>query len=137
MRYVKAFLVVVLVCSLVVPGYAANKVKTSQEIKAIADPILDNILDGFRLDEYLRYSRDFDPALKVVGARTQFFKVSRYMQRVLGGYVSREYMGTLRKGDVVVVLWKGTFDKTSDNVLIKLVLSEKKNRYRVTGLWLQ
>ncbi len=130
---------------IIASSYSGNTAETldgykkalAKKIKAIADPILDNVLDGFKFDDYRRYSRDFDPALKVVGARTQFYNVSRYMQRALGNYIARDYLGTLRKGDMIIVLWKGTFDKTSDNVLIKLVLSEKKNRYHVAGLWLQ
>jgi len=117
--------------------YAAPKIKTNSEIRDVAEPILDNILDGFKFDDYLRYSKDFDPALKVIGSRTKFFKVNRYIHNSLGNYMSREYMGNLRKEDMVIVLWKGVFDKTRNDVLIKLVISESNGRFKVTGLWLQ
>ena len=117
--------------------FAMPRLKTTQEIRDIAEPILDNILDGFKFDDYLRYSKDFDPALKVIGSRTKFFKVNRYIQSSLGNYLAREYMGSLRKGDMIIVLWKGTFDKTRNDVLIKLVVTERNNRYLVSGLWLQ
>ena len=138
MRCCKIALVGILLCSLMnTPAFAAPKVKTTKEIKSISEPIMDNILEGFKFDDYQKYSRDFDPSLKLSGARTKFFKVNRYLQTNLGSYLSREYMGSLRRGDMIIVLWKDTFDKTKDDVLIKLVMSGKNNHYLVTGLWLQ
>ena len=116
---------------------AAQRQKTSKEMKEVADPILDNILDGFKLEKYVTYSRDFDQALKVIGSRTKFFNVARYLKDTVGNYMYREYMGSIYKKDGIVVLWKGTFDKTKEDVLIKLFLSEKNNRYVVTGLRFQ
>ncbi len=137
MKYLKTLMVLALIVSFVTPAFAVGRAKTTQEIKTIADPLLDNILDGFKFDKYTQYSRDFDPALKVIGSRTKFFKVSRRIKSTLGSYLYREYMGSLLKGDMIVVLWKGKFDKTKNDVLIKLVIKKQGRRYVVTGLWLQ
>ena len=137
MRYLKTLILVVIVVSFVTPVFAVQRAKTTQEIKTIADPLIDNILDGFKFDKYIQYSRDFDPALKVIGSRTKFFKVSRHIKTSLGNYLYREYMGSLLKGEMIVVLWKGKFDKTENDVLIKLVIKKQGRRYVVTGLWLQ
>ncbi len=137
MRYLKTLILVVVIVSFITPAFAVERAKTTQEIKTIADPLLDNILDGFKYDKYTQYSRDFDPALKVIGSRTKFFKVSRHIRSSLGNYLYREYMGSLLKGDMIVVLWKGKFDKTKNDVLIKLVIKKQGRRYFVTGLWLQ
>ena len=137
MRYFKTIILVIVILSFITPAFAVERAKTTQEIQNIADPLLDNILDGFKYDKYTQYSRDFDPALKVIGSRTKFFKVSRYIKSSLGNYLYREYMGSLLKGDMIVVLWKGKFDKTKNDVLIKLVMKKQGWRYVVTGLWLQ
>lgn len=137
MKYIRVIFAIIILFAFIMPVVAQERAKTSQEIKTIADPILDNILDGFKYDDYLIYSRDFDPTLKVVGSRTKFFKVSRYIQTRLGNYLHRDYMGYLNKGDVIIVLWKGKFDKTKNDVLIKLVLKNERKRYNVAGLWLQ
>ena len=137
MRYLKILILVVVIVSFITPVFAVERAKTTQEIKTVADPLLDNILDGFKYDKYTQYSRDFDPALKVAGSRTKFFKVSRHIRTSLGNYLHREYMGSLLKGDMIVVLWKGKFDKTKNDVLIKLVIKKQGGRYVVTGLWLQ
>ena len=140
MRNIKNFQVLILViviASLITPAFAVERAKTTQEIKAIADPLIDNIVDGFKFDKYTQYCRDFDPELKVIGSRTKFFKVSRHIKTSLGNYLYRKYMGSLLKGDMIVVLWKGKFDKTSNDVLIKLVIKKQNRRYVVIGLWFQ
>jgi len=128
-------LLVSMVCSSNVQ--AAPRNRTSQEMKDVADPIMDNILDGVKLENYMDYSKDFDKALKVLGSRTKFFQVSRYLKQTMGNYMSREYMGSLNKDNLVVVLWKATFDKSQDDVLIKLFLTKQNSRYVVTGLRFQ
>ncbi|MBI4845094.1 MAG: hypothetical protein HY810_01235 [Candidatus Omnitrophica bacterium] len=137
MRYWKVFIVGVLL--LISPGlvFAGQRIKRGRSSEIKAEKILDNILFGFKLDDYNIYARDFDPALKISGARTKFYHVNRYINRVLGSYVTREYMGSLRKGDIIIVLWKGIFDKSEEDVLIKLVMQKKNSRYYVTGLLLQ
>lgn len=124
------------------PAFAASRartrtLRTAKDIRIVADLLLDNILNGFKQDDYLEYSKDFDPSLKVLGARTKFFNVNRYIKKFLGNYLYREYIGSLQRGNNTLVLWKGVFDKTENDVLIKLVIARKNNRYFVTGLWLQ
>jgi hypothetical protein len=118
-------------------AHAAERYKTSQEMKAVADPIMDNILDGVKMDDYIAYSKDFDQGLKVLGSRTKFFQVSRYLKETVGNYLYREYMGSIHKDNLVVVLWKATFDKSQDDVLIKLFLTKQSNHYVVKGLRFQ
>lgn len=140
MRYlekIKGLILVIIVVSFITPAFAAERAKTTQEIKTVADPLLDNILEGFKFDDYLVYCRDFDKELKVIGSRTKFFKVSRHIKSSLGKYLYREYMGSLLKGDMTVVLWKAKYDKTKNDVLIKLVIKKQGWHYVVTGLWLQ
>ncbi|MCK4993471.1 MAG: hypothetical protein KAS13_00305 [Candidatus Omnitrophica bacterium] len=140
MRYLekfKALILVVIIVSFITPAFAAPRAKTTQEIKIVADPLLDNIIEGFKFDKYTIYCRDLDAELKVAGSRTKFFKVSRHIKTSLGNYLYREYMGSLLKGDMIVVLWKAKYDKTKNDVLIKLVIKKQGRHYVVTGLWLQ
>jgi hypothetical protein len=143
MKYLKSFLVIALLFSLLgsliycSDVHAAARKRTNQEMKNVADPIMDNILDAVKLENYMAYSKDFDQALKVVGSRTKFFQVSRYLKQTMGNYMYREYMGSVHKDNLVVVLWKATFDKTQDDVLIKLFLTKQNNRYIVKGLRFQ
>ncbi|MBU1086782.1 MAG: hypothetical protein KKD05_04610 [Candidatus Omnitrophica bacterium] len=143
MKYSRSCMIIALLFGLLVSMVCSSNVqaaprnRTSQEMKDVADPIMDNILDGVKLENYMDYSKDFDKALKVLGSRTKFFQVSRYLKQTMGNYMSREYMGSLNKDNLVVVLWKATFDKSQDDVLIKLFLTKQNSRYVVTGLRFQ
>ena len=131
---------VVLILAMVVAStstFAGVIGKTDEEVRAIAEPILDNILEGFKTDDYVKYSRDLDDTLKETISENKFLETDRQIESSIGNYQSREYLGFLTKGQMTVVLWKGRFDKSVDDVLIKLVVSKRKDRYLVTGLWFQ
>ena len=132
-------LIGLLVFAAALPAFARRTEKAREDvvIQRIADPILDNILNGFKKDDYTLYSQDFDPDLKLLGARSKFYEISRQMKSELGNYVSRIYMGSLKKKKMTIVLWKGVFEKSSNDILIKLVLEKKGKQHFVSGLWLQ
>jgi hypothetical protein len=137
MRYV---IYVVVISAMVVVSasvFAGVIGKTNEEVRAIAEPILDNILEGFKTDDYVKYSRDLDDTLKETIPENKFLETDRQIESFIGNYQSREYLGFLTKGQMTVVLWKGRFDRSVDDVLIKLVVSKRKDRYLVTGLWFQ
>ena len=111
--------------------------ETNEEVTMIAEPILDNILEAFELNDYLRYSRDFDATLKESVSEKKFVEVDRYFQDSLGDYQSREYLGFVVKGKMSVVLWKARYSNSEDDVMIKLVVSKRGGECLVTGLWFQ
>lgn len=111
--------------------------KTDKGVRLIAEPILDSILEGFTTDDYTKYSRDFDDTLKESISEKKFHEVDRQITDSIGNYQTREYLGFLQKGKMTVVLWRGRFDNSDDDVLIKLVVSKRGNRYVVTSLWFQ
>lgn len=111
--------------------------ETNEEVTMIAEPILDNILEAFELNDYLRYSKDFDATLKEAISEKKFVEVDRYFQDSLGDYQSREYLGFVVKGKMSVVLWKARYSNSEDDVMIKLVVSKRGDECLVTGLWFQ
>ena len=111
--------------------------ETDEEVAAIAEPILDNLLESFSQNNYAQYCRDFDETLKESISEKKFLETDRYFEETLGDYQSREYLGFLAKGKMSLVLWKARYNKSKDDVLIKLVLSKRGDTYFVTGLWFQ
>ena len=109
--------------------------ETNEEVAGIAEPVLDNILEAFETNDYVKYSRDFDDTLREAVSEKKFVEVDHYFQESLGDYQSREYLGFVVKGKMSVVLWKARYNKSEDDVLIKLVLSKRRNKHLVTGLW--
>jgi hypothetical protein len=106
-------------------------------VQAVADPILDKVLKGFDEGDYGLYSQHFDDTLKDVISKKKFLQVRKDILKSIGAYQSRTYLGYLQKGKTTVVLWKGKFAHTPDEVLIKLVLSRRGDKTQVLGLWFQ
>ena len=129
------FLLVFLLASL--PLSADVIGKTDTEVSKVAEPILDNILEAFRTGDYEQYCRDFDNTLKESVSEKKFRQVREWLQNTLGKYQYKKYLGFSKKGRMSVVLWKAKFDKSEDDVLIKLVVSKRGDKYLVTGLWFQ
>ena len=134
----KIFAVVTL-CLVGISGltFAGSIGSTDREVRAIADPLLDNILDAMKKKNYDQYSRGFDDTMREAVTEAVFLKSIRQLQSHFGTYQSRTYLGFLKKGEMTAVLWKAVFDETPDDVLIRLVVSKRAGRYVITNLWFQ
>ncbi len=111
--------------------------KTDAEVQAVATPILQNLLAGFNEGNYPQYARDFDDTLREAISEKKFSDTRAKILSTLGKYKNGTYLGFLRKDHTTVVLYRGIFAKTDDEVLINLVLSKRHNKNQVTGLWFQ
>jgi len=111
--------------------------KTDEEVRGIVEPMLDNILEGMKVGDYNKYSKDFDDTTEEAVSEKRFLEFDSQVKKHMGNYLSREYLGFLTKTGMTIVLWKAQFDKTEEDILIKLVISKKEDRYLITGLWFQ
>lgn len=122
---------------LAMPLTAAPVGTSDQEVKAVADPILENLLAGFNQGNYAQYSKNFDETLREAIPEEKFQQVRRELMKKLGSFKSKNYLGFLNQQAHTVVLWKGAFTDTQDDVLLKLVLSKRQDKVVVKGLWFQ
>ncbi len=137
MKNVLLVLMVLFVCLLALPGYGAVVGKTDEEVRPVVDAMLENVLSGFSNDNYLQYSKDFDITLRNTITSQRFQEIRRDVLKWVGSYLYREYLGFLNREANTIVFWKGVFDKTQDEILIKMVVSERNGQYLITGLWYQ
>jgi hypothetical protein len=137
MKTWRNILILSLALLLAAPALGGVIGKDDQEIKAAADPILDNLLAGMNEGNYQQYARDFDDTLKDAIPEKKFSQTRTQILEKLGKYQSRSYLGALKQGNMSVVLWKGRFEKSDSDVLIKLVVSKRQDKIVVTGLWFQ
>ncbi|MFZ2087967.1 MAG: DUF3887 domain-containing protein [Desulfobaccales bacterium] len=122
---------------LAMPLTAAPVGTSDQEVKAVAEPILENLLAGFNQGNYAQYSKNFDETLREAIPEEKFQQVRRELMKKLGSFKSKNYLGFLNQQAHTVVLWKGAFTDTQDDVLLKLVLSKRQDKVVVKGLWFQ
>jgi uncharacterized protein YhfF len=137
MKILSGLLLGMLVWGAALPATADFVGQNDREVQAVADPILDTVLQGFKEGNYAAYSRYFGDTLKDTITKEKFLKVRDQILKSLGAYESRRYMGFLQKSKTTVVFWKGRFDQSADDVLIKLVLSQRGDKTKVLGLWFQ
>lgn len=137
MKWFVSFFVIIFLLAAVLPLSAEIIGRTEESVQAIAEPILDNILDGFAKNDYAKYTKDFDMTLKESISEQKFIQTRQQILDWIGNYQIREFLGFLNRGKMTVVIWKGIFDKSKEDVLIKLVVSERKGQYFVTGLWFE
>lgn len=111
--------------------------QSDREVQAAVEPLLDNLLAGYNTGDYHLYSRDFDETLKEAIPEGKFRETREGLLKKLGTCQSRQYLGFLNQNHYTVVLWKGRFSGTPDDVLLRLVASRRGERVVVTGLWFQ
>ena len=137
MKIITGFVLVGIILLNVGCSYAAPLNKTNEEIEELAGALLNNVLEGLKAGDYEKYSRNFDRALKEAITEAEFENVKDTISRQVGNYLYREYLGFLEKEGMTVVLFKGVFDKSRNDVLIKLAISEREEGCFVTGVWFQ
>jgi hypothetical protein len=137
MKIMSMLLIGVLVLGAALPAAADFVGQDNSEVQTVADPILDTVLKGFSEGDYELYSQYFDDTMKDVISKKKFLQVRKDILKSIGAYESRSYLGYLQKGKTTVVLWKGKFANTADDVLVKLVLSRRGDQAKVLGLWFQ
>jgi hypothetical protein len=136
-KILAGILPVVALFLLAIPAAAAPVGTSDQQVKALAEPILDNLLAGFNQGNYAQYSKDFDETLREAMPEKKFQQVRGDLLKKLGNYKSKSYLGFLNQQAYSVVLWKGGFTGTQNDILIKLVLSKRQDKIVVVGLWFQ
>ena len=110
---------------------------TNGDIEKIANPILNRILSGIKKNNYKIYSSDFSDTVKNAITPEKFLSDNKQLEKMFGNYISREYLGYLCVNKMNVVLWKANFSKTSNDILIKLVLNRADNKVVVMGLFFE
>jgi hypothetical protein len=134
----KVISVLVLIALLVTIPAAAAPVGTNDgQVKAVAEPILDNLLAGFNQGNYVKYSQDFDDTLRKAISEKKFQQVREDLLKKLGTFKSKKYLGFLNQEGYTIALFKGEFAATQDDILIKLILAKGQDKVVVAGLWFQ
>jgi hypothetical protein len=128
---------VVVLLILAIPAAAAPVGTSDQQVKAVSEPILDNLLAGFNQGNYAQYAKDFNDTLREAIPEKKFQQVRGELLKKLGKYKEKKYLGFLNQQAYTIALWKGAFANTQDDVLIRLVLSKRQDKVVVVGLWFQ
>lgn len=86
---------------------------TESQILAIANPIMDNIMQASTDIDHERHMRDFTDKLKEIVTKENLAAQCKEYQAKLGYFSKREFVGVFRKETDVAIFWKQSYTKSS------------------------
>ena len=86
---------------------------TEAEILAIANPIMDNLMQASTDVDHERHVRDFTDTLKAVVTKENLAAQCNEYQATLGYFTDREFVGAFRKEADVAIFWRQKYTQSS------------------------
>jgi len=109
--------------------------KLDEEILKIAEPIMDNLIEGSNEFDYKKFSKDFSRLMMEAVPEEEFRSQLDKLNSTTGKIENkREFIGCVRRDTGVTILWAGYFEKIQGEVLSQLSLDEEGNEVKVFGV---
>ena len=105
--------------------------RSDEEILAIANPIMDNLMEGSTEINHAKHTRDFTDRLKTIVTKDHLEKVCRRYQADWGYFSKREFVAVFRRPTSVAVVWRQWCTKRDGEFVAELVLVERESKYLV------
>ena len=105
--------------------------KSDAEILAIANPIMDNLMEASTAIDHDRHVADFTDRLRAIVTKDYLEKVCWQYQSEKGYFGDREAVAVFRRPDSIAIVWKQRFTKQGGDYVAEMVLVENGSRYLV------
>ena len=105
--------------------------KSDEEILKIANPIMENLMEGSTEIDHEKHTRDFTDRLKSIVTKDYLEKVCRRYQAEWGYFSKREFVAVFRRPSSVALVWKQWCTKQAGEFVAELVLVQRESRYLV------
>lgn len=104
---------------------------SDSEILAIANPIMDNLMEASTRVDYENHIRDFTDRAKSALSKEWFDIVCKQYQSTKGFFGPREFITLFRRPDSIALIWKQSFTVQAGDYVAEMVLVEESGRYLV------
>ncbi|WP_301677593.1 DUF3887 domain-containing protein [Methanoculleus methanifontis] len=104
------------------------------EVLAYADPIADNVMQGFNEGNYTMYSRDFGAEMRQALDEAVFEQNHEDVTSRIGLYESRSDPVVTEAGEYIAVTYRAVFEQ-EDGVALRFVFQKGDESHRLHGLW--
>src|SRR5690554_8221185 len=101
------------------------------EIFAIANPIMDNLMEASTVIDHERHIRDFTDRMKSVGTKQYLQQVCEQYQEEKGFFAKQEPVAVFRRPRGVAIVWKQWFTKAPGEFVAEMLLVEGCGKYLV------
>lgn len=108
---------------------------TDQEILDIANPLMDNLMDGSTERNHQKHVHDFTDRLKAIVTEENLLE--QWKDNDKGEFLKRELLSVIRKSDNIFVLWKQWFTKSNDEHLAEIYIVEQDGKLLVDHTWIR
>lgn len=105
--------------------------KSDEEILKIANPIMDNLMEGSTEIDHEKHTRDFTDRMKSLVTKDYLEKVCKRYQTEWGSFSKREFVAVFRRPSSVAIIWKQWCTQQDGEFVAELVLVERDSRYLV------
>jgi hypothetical protein len=96
--------------------------QSEADILAIANPIMDNLMDASTAIDYERHTRDFTDRLRSCLSPEQLQRICCDYQSTKGYFTEREFVALFRRPDSVAIVWKQGFSRQPGEFVAEMVL---------------
>jgi len=104
------------------------------EVIGYADPVTDNLMEGFNENNYSKYSRDFSEVMKRSLTATNFDSQREDIISRIGLYLSRRNPKVYERGKFIWAEYYAEFEKET-SVQVRVVFAKEDPDHLVEGLW--
>ena len=101
------------------------------EIFALANPIMDNLMEASTAIDHERHIRDFSVRMKSIVTKEYFQKVCETYQRDRGFFAAREPIAAFKRPGAVAIVWKQRFTKAPGEFVAEMLLVEIEGKVLV------
>ena len=105
--------------------------KSDEAILAVANPIMDNLMEGSTEINHAKHTRDFTDRMKAIVTSEYLTRVCQWYQAEWGYFARREFVAVFRRPSSVAVVWRQWCTKQEGEFVAELVLVEQGSRYLV------
>ena len=105
--------------------------RAHDEILTIANPIMDNLMEGSTEINHEKHTRDFTDRMKKIVTKDYLEKVCKRYQAQWGYFSKLEFVAIFRRPSSVVIIWKQWCTKQEGEFVAEMVLVEKDSKYLV------
>jgi len=104
---------------------------SNEQILAIANPIMDNLMEASTEIDHERHVRDFTDRMKRIVTPDYLRKVCEQYQREKGYFSRREPVAVFKRPGAAAIVWKQWFTKAQGEFVAEMLLVEKDGSYFV------
>ena len=105
--------------------------KTDEEILSVANPIMDNLMEGSTEINHEKHTRDFTDRIKHIVTKDYLERICKQYQAEKGFFSKREFVAVFRRPSSIAVVWKQWCTMQDGEFVAEMVLVEKESKYLV------